>query len=42
MEATFWALIPPILAIIIRLITKEVDLSLVIGYKFHVDSCIAF
>ena len=31
MEATFLALIPPILAIIISLITKEVNLSLVIG-----------
>lgn len=31
MEATFWALIPPILAIIISLITKEVNLSLLIG-----------
>lgn len=31
MEATFWALVPPILAIIISLITKEVNLSLVIG-----------
>lgn len=31
MQATFWALVPPILAIIISLITKEVNLSLVIG-----------
>lgn len=31
MEATFWALCPPILAIIISLITKEVNLSLLIG-----------
>lgn len=31
MEATIWALIPPVLAIIISLITKEVNLSLVIG-----------
>ena len=31
MEASFWALIPPILAITISLITKEVNLSLVIG-----------
>lgn len=31
MEATFWALVPPILAIIISLIAKEVNLSLVIG-----------
>ena len=31
MQATFWALIPPILAIIISLITKEVNLSLFIG-----------
>ena len=30
-EATIWALIPPVLAIIISLITKEVNLSLVIG-----------
>ena len=25
MEATFWALVPPILAIVISLITKEVN-----------------
>ncbi len=31
METTFWALVPPILAIIISLITKEVNLSLIIG-----------
>lgn len=31
MEATFWALVPPILAIIISLITKEVNFSLIIG-----------
>lgn len=31
MEATFWVLIPSILAIIISLITKEVNLSLLIG-----------
>lgn len=31
MESTFWALVPPILAIIISLITKEVNLSLIIG-----------
>jgi Na+/H+ antiporter NhaC len=31
MEATFWALVPPILAIIISLVTKEVNLSLIIG-----------
>ena len=31
MDATFWALVPPILAIIISLITKEVNLSLIIG-----------
>lgn len=31
MNATFWALVPPILAIIISLITKEVNLSLLIG-----------
>lgn len=31
MEATFWSLIPPVLAIIISLITKEVNLSLIIG-----------
>lgn len=31
MEATFWALVPPILAIIISLITKEVNLSLFVG-----------
>jgi Na+/H+ antiporter NhaC len=31
MTATFWALLPPILAIIIALITKEVNLSLMVG-----------
>ena len=31
MEATFWALVPPIVAIIISLITKEVNLSLFLG-----------
>ena len=31
MDATWIALIPPLLAIIISLITKEVNLSLVVG-----------
>lgn len=31
METTFWALMPPILAILVSLITKEVNLSLFIG-----------
>ena len=31
MSATFWSLIPPILAIIVSLITKEVNLSLLVG-----------
>ncbi len=31
MQATFWALIPPLLAIVISLITKEVNLSLFAG-----------
>ena len=31
MQATIWALIPPVLAIVISLITKEVNLSLIIG-----------
>ena len=31
MEATFWALVPPVIAIVIALITKEVNLSLVVG-----------
>lgn len=31
MEATVWALVPPVLAIIIILITKEVNLSLLVG-----------
>ena len=31
MEATFWALVPPIVAIILSLITKEVNLSLFVG-----------
>ena len=31
MEGTFWALVPPLLAIVISLITKEVNLSLLVG-----------
>ncbi len=31
MNATFWALVPPLLAIIVSLITKEVNFSLLIG-----------
>lgn len=31
METTFWALLPPVLAIVISLITKEVNLSLFVG-----------
>ena len=31
MESTFWALVPPVLAIVISLITKEVNLSLFVG-----------
>lgn len=31
MAGSFWALIPPILAIVVSLITKEVNLSLLIG-----------
>lgn len=31
MEATFWALVPPIIAIVLALITKEVYISLLIG-----------
>ena len=31
MEATFWALVPPIAAIVFSLITKEVNLSLIVG-----------
>ncbi|MBR6430968.1 MAG: Na+/H+ antiporter NhaC family protein [Oscillospiraceae bacterium] len=31
MNGTFWAMVPPLLAIIISLITKEVNLSLLIG-----------
>lgn len=31
MEGTFWALVPPLLAIVISLITKEVNLSLMVG-----------
>lgn len=31
METTFWALMPPVLAILVSLITKEVNLSLFIG-----------
>lgn len=31
MEATFWALVPPILAIVVSLITKEVNISLLTG-----------
>ena len=31
MPATFWALVPPILAIIVSLLTKEVNISLLVG-----------
>lgn len=31
MEATFWALVPPIIAIVLALITKEVYISLLVG-----------
>lgn len=31
MEASFWSLLPPVLAIIISLLTKEVNISLLIG-----------
>ena len=31
MEATFWALLPPVIAIILALLTKEVYISLLIG-----------
>ena len=31
MDATFWALMPPIVAIVLALITKEVYVSLLIG-----------
>ena len=31
MEATFWALVPPIIAIVLALITKEVYVSLLVG-----------
>lgn len=31
MEATFWALLPPIIAIILALLTKEVYVSLMLG-----------
>ena len=31
MEGTFWALVPPIVAIVLALITKEVYISLLIG-----------
>lgn len=31
MEATFWAILPPIIAIVLALITKEVYMSLIIG-----------
>ena len=31
MQATFWALVPPIIAIVLALITKEVYISLLIG-----------
>lgn len=44
MEATFWAVVPPLVAIVLALITKEVYLSLLIGIlsgaflytRFHV------
>ena len=31
MSATFWALLPPIIAIVLALITKEVYMSLMLG-----------
>lgn len=31
MDATFWALMPPVVAIVLALITKEVYVSLLIG-----------
>ena len=31
MEGPFWALVPPIVAIVLALITKEVYISLLIG-----------
>lgn len=31
MQATLWALLPPVLAIVVSLITKQVNLSLVVG-----------
>lgn len=36
MESTFWAILPPIVAILISLKTKEVNLSLLIGILFGV------
>ena len=31
MQATIWALLPPVIAIVLALITKEVYISLIIG-----------
>ena len=31
MTGTFWAILPPVIAIVLALITKEVYLSLMIG-----------
>lgn len=42
MEATFWALISPILAIIISSITKEVNLSLIFWNSCKMWSLLQF
>ena len=31
MQATLWALLPPVLAIVVSLISKQVNLSLIVG-----------
>ena len=46
MTGTFWAILPPVIAIVLALITKEVYLSLMIGiasgalmyHNFHLSN----
>ena len=42
MYATFWALVPPLVAIILALITKEVYSSLFVGIIFVTASFLSF
>ena len=38
MDPSFWALLPPIVAIVVSLITKEVNLSLALGLSDEIQS----